>query len=492
MTRTFNIKIIFKTMGILLIIEAFFMAIATLVSWLYKETCFEIFLYCSLFTFIIGLWGYFSGLKAPKTVGEREGYVIVAAVWLIFSVFGLLPYYLSGSVDNITDAWFETMSGFTTTGATILPDVEKLEHGILFWRALTQWLGGMGIIVLSIAILPIFGMSGMQLYAAEVTGVSYEKLSPRLSTTAKYLWTTYVILTLSEVGLLWLEGMPLFDSVCHSLSTIATGGFSTKNASISHYANPLIHYTVAFFMLISAINFAMFIYMSMGKGKKILHDEETKWYLSAVGLFTLVLTCGLFLQNWGSEMSIGQNLEQSFRFSFFTTVTTMTSSGFMLADYMQWITVLWVIVFFLMFPGGSSGSTAGGIKWVRIIIFVKSGVNEFNKRIHPNAVLPVKLNGKVVNQQTINNVMAFLFLYILILMSSILVLCGLGVTFDEAIGAAVSAIGNIGPGLGQYGPTATFATFPTVGKWILTFVMLLGRLEIFTILILFTKTLWKK
>ena len=191
-------------------------------------------------------------------------------------------------------------------------------------------------------------------------------------------------------------------------------------------------------------------------------------------------------------MTIGQNLEQSFRFSFFTTVTTMTSSGFMLADYMQWIPVLWVIVFFLMFPGGSSGSTAGGIKWVRIIIFVKSGVNEFNKRIHPNAVLPVKLNGKVVNQQTINNVMAFLFLYILILMSSILVLCGLGVTFDEAIGAAVSAIGNIGPAMGQYGPTATFATFPTVGKWILTFVMLLGRLEIFTVLLLFTRTLWKK
>lgn len=474
------------------------MAIATAVSFLYGEPDDGAFLVSTILTLSVGLWGLFFGRKADSHVGEREGYVIVALVWVVFSAFGLLPYYLSGQIPSITDAWFETMSGFSTTGATILDDIEQLTHGALFWRAMTQWLGGMGIIVLSIALLPMFGLGGMQLYAAEVTGLSYEKLSPRIADTAKHLWLTYTLLTMLEVLLLWVEGMPMFDSVCHSFCTVATGGFSTKNLSLAYYANPAIHYTVGIFMLLSGINFGLTILLFRGKPKRLWHDEETHWYLGAIAAVTLILTIGLTLQWILADNAIlttrefFSHLETAFRESFFTTVATMTSSGFAIADYMNWAPFLWVVVFFLMFTGASSGSTSGGIKWIRIAIFAKSGFAEFKRRIHPNAVVPVKMNGKPVNQQTTNNVMAFMVFYILILAATTLTFCATGVDFDESIGAAVSAIGNIGPSIGQYGPAGTYAQFPEVAKWVMTLVMLIGRLEIFTVLLLFTRALWKK
>lgn len=498
MTRAFNTRIVIKTQGALLLIESVFMAIATAVSFFYGDPDDGAFLVSTILTLLAGLWGLFVGRKADKRVGEREGYVIVALVWLVFSAFGMLPYYLSGQIPDITDAWFETMSGFTTTGATILADIEKLSHGALFWRAMTQWIGGMGIIVLSIALLPMFGLGGMQLYAAEMNGLSYEKLSPRIADTAKHLWITYILLTIVEIGLLWLEGMPMFDSVCHSFSTVATGGFSTKNLSIAYYANPAIHYTIALFMLLSGINFALIILVFRAKPGRLWHDEETHWYLGAVATETIVLTVGLLIQwllegNWGC--TAGEFLhhsETAFREGFFTTVATMTSSGFGIADYMTWAPFLWVVVFILMFTGASSGSTSGGIKWVRILIFVKSGFAEFKRRIHPNAIVPVKLNGKPISQQTTNNVMAFMVFYLLILLGTTLIFCATGVDFDESIGAAVSAIGNIGPSIGQYGPAGTYALFPPVAKWVMTFVMLIGRLEIFTVLLIFTRVLWKK
>ena len=338
----------------------------------------------------------------------------------------------------------------------------------------------------------------MQLYAAEVTGLSYEKLSPRIADTAKHLWITYILLTLIEVGLLWFEGMPMFDSVCHSFSTVATGGFSTKNLSIAYYTNPAIHYTIAFFTMLAGINFALIILIFRGKPGRLWHDEETHWYLGAVAVSTIVLMVGLMAQ-WllAGNMSCGiheflQQLEVSFREGFSTTVFTMTSCGFAIADYMTWAPFLWVFVFLLMFTGASSGSTSGGIKWVRLMIFAKSGFAEFKRRIHPNAIVPVKLNGKAISQQTTNNVMAFMVFYLLILLSTTLVFCATGVDFDESIGAAVSAIGNIGPSIGQYGPSGTYAFFPPVAKWVMTFVMLIGRLEIFTVLLLFTRALWRK
>ncbi len=497
MTRQFNTRLVVKTMGALLVIESVFMAIAMSVSFFYGDPDDGAFLVSTILTLVAGWIGIAIGTGASSQVGEREGYVIVALVWVVFSAFGMLPYWLSGQIPSFTDAWFETMSGFSTTGATILDDIEVLSHGALFWRSMTQWLGGLGIIVLSLALLPMFGLGGMQLYAAEMNGISYEKLSPRIADTAKSLWITYILLTIAEVGLLWAEGMPIFDSVCHSFTTVSSGGFSTKNMSIAFYASPIIDYTVAFFMLLAGVNFGLIILFFRGKPGRLWHDEETKWYLSAVGVVTAVLTIGLMVQ-WlmdsfaASSNEFFSHLETAFREGLFTTIATMTSTGFGIADYMTWPPFLWVVVFFLMFTGASSGSTSGGMKWVRLMIFVKSGFAEFKRRIHPNAIVPVKLNGKPITQQTTNNVMAFLQFYLMILIVTVLIFCGTGVDFDESIGAAVSALGNIGPSIGQYGPAGTYALFPTTAKWVMTLVMLIGRLEIFTVLLLFTKALWKK
>ena len=499
MTRAFNTRLVFRTMGALLLIEAVFMALTTAVGFYYNDPDKEAFIVSTVITIVAGLFGLIIGRHAPYHVGEREGYVIVALVWVVFSLFGMLPYYLSGQIGTITDAWFETISGFTTTGATILRDVEVLTHEALLWRAMTQWLGGLGIIVLCIALLPMFGLGGMQLYAAEVTGVNYEKVSPRIADTAKRLWGIYIFLTLSEILLLCLADMNLFDAVCHSFATVATGGFSTKNLSVIEYG-PAVQYIIAVYMLLSGINFTLLIYCVIGKHDKLLHDEETRWYVGAVLLGTIVLAIGLFIHygfvdaEWrASSFQEGiRYAERAFRKGFFMTTSAMTSTGFAASDYMTWPKIFWVMVFFMMFTGGSSGSTAGGIKWVRLLIFAKSGIAEFKRRIPPNAIIPIKLNNRALSHETISNIMAFMMWYIIIIVITVLIFCACGVNFDEAIGTTVSAIGNVGVSIGQFGPSGTYADFPTVAKWWMTFVMLIGRLEIFTILLLFTSALWKK
>ena len=489
MTRTFNTRMVFRTMGALLLIESVFMTLALGVSLWYGEADSDIFLFSTIVTLLAGLIGLLVGRRAESRMGEREGYVIVAMVWVVFSAFGLLPYYLSGQVPSFTDAWFESMSGFTTTGATIIPDLEVITHGLLFWRSLTQWIGGMGIIVLSIAILPIFGLNGMQLYAAEVSGLTYEKVSPRIADTAKMMWSIYVLLTVTEVAALWLCGMDMFDAVCHSFSTIATGGFSTHNNSLEFYDSAAIHYTVTFFMFISGINFVLLIYLLRGKARNLFQDEELRWYSVAVLFFAVMLTVGLYIARPGWT---GLQMERAFRDSIFTVISAMTSTGYTISDYMYWPVVAWVVIFFLMLTGACAGSTAGGIKWVRLAIIMKNGVAEFQRRIHPNAIIPDKLNEKSVPQQTINNIMAFLIFYVFIIAVTVVIFCATGVNFDESIGAAVSAIGNVGISIGQFGPAGTYAQFPTVAKWVMSFVMLIGRLEIFTVLLLFTRALWKK
>ena len=489
MTRTFNTRMVFRTMGALLLIESVFMALALGVSLWYGEADSGVFLLSTIITLLAGVIGLLVGRRAESRMGEREGYVIVAMVWVVFSAFGLLPYYLSGQVPSLTDAWFESMSGFTTTGATIIPDLEVITHGLLFWRSLTQWIGGMGIIVLSIAILPIFGLNGMQLYAAEVSGLTYEKVSPRISDTAKMMWSIYVLLTATEILALWLCGMGIFDAVCHSFSTIATGGFSTHNNSLEYYDSAAIHYTVTFFMFISGINFVLLIYLLRGKMRYFFQDEELRWYSVAVALFAVALAVGLYIARPGWT---GMHVERAFRDSLFTVISSMTSTGYTISDYMYWPVVAWVVIFFLMLTGACAGSTAGGIKWVRWAIILKNGVAEFQRRIHPNAIIPVKLNEKAVPQQTINNIMAFLIFYVFIIAITVVIFCATGVNFDESIGAAVSAIGNVGISIGQFGPAGTYAEFPTIAKWVMSCVMLIGRLEIFTVLLLFTRVLWRK
>ena len=499
MTRMFNWRLVFRTMGVLTLLEAQFMLVPTVTAWFYHEADLGAWIVSSVITWLSCWWMLLAGRNAEKRVGEREGYVIVATVWVVYSLFGILPFWLSGALPTLTDAWFETMAGFTTTGATVINDVTAMTHSILLWRALMQWLGGMGIIVLSVAILPMFGLGGMQLYSAEVTGVSYDKLSPRIADTARHMWLTYVGLTVGEGFLLWLFGMDQFDAVCHSLSTISTGGFSTRNDSLISY-NAAIQWTTAIFMFLSGINFTQLIFLFRGKPDRLFKDEETRWYAAAVGFSTLFLAIGLFV-HYGIEhdfhllADVGYSLsmaERALRKGFFMVASAMTSCGFAASDYMTWPKLLWVFVFFLMWTGASSGSTAGGIKWVRLAIFAKAAHAELKRRIHPNAVIPVRFNGQTVSEQTTSNIMAFMFFYVGIIVVAVLIFCASGVAFDEAIGTAVSAIGNVGVSIGQFGPSGTYAEYPTVAKWTATFVMLIGRLEIFTILLLFSRALWKK
>lgn len=475
------------------------MLIPTFTAWWYNEPDFGAWIAASAITWISSWWLLGAGRKAEKRVGEREGYVIVAAVWVVYSIFGMLPFWLSGALPSITDAWYETMAGFTTTGSTVIADVTAQTHSILLWRALMQWIGGMGIIVLSVAILPMFGLGGMQLYSAEVTGVSYEKLSPRIADTAKHMWLTYIGLTVLEGVLLWLFGMGGFDSICHSMSTISTGGFSTRNDSMISY-NAAIQWTTAIFMFLSGLNFMQLIFLFRGKVNRFAKDEETRWYAGAVLVCTIILATGLFI-HYGIDHDISKikelenvfgTMEHALRKGFFMVCSAMTSTGFAASDYMTWPNLLWVFVFFLMFTGASSGSTAGGIKWVRIGVFAKSALAEIKRRIHPNAVVPVRFNGRTVSEQTTSNIMAFLFFYIFIIILASLIFCASGVAFDEAIGTAVSGIGNVGVSIGQFGPSGSYCDYPTVAKWTMTFVMLIGRLEIFTIVLLFSRSLWKR
>ena len=497
MTRTFNWKIVFKTLGALLLIEAIFMCAPTLVSYFYHDWDTGAFIVSTSITFIAGLVGLLSGRKAPKKVGQREGYAIVASIWIVFSAFGCLPFYLSGACTTITDSYFESMSGFSTFGGTIFNDVEILSHGILFWRSLSQWIGGMGIIVLSIAVLPMFGLGGMQLYSAEVTGVSYEKLGPRISGTAKSMWMMYIVMTLTEVGLLWLCGMEGFDSVCHSLSTIATGGFSTKNASILGYS-PTIQWIVGIFMLLAGINFTLLIFVFRGKPSRLWKDEETRWYVVGLLIFTLLLAIGLARHyfpstdaatDWSTKLQV---VEKAAREAFFTVVSAVTSTGFAAADYTDWPRLFWVFVVFLMLLGGCAGSTAGGIKQIRVVLLLKNGIAECRRRIHPNAIIPAKLNGKPVAQQTINDVMAFMFFYLAITLLGIMIFCACGLPFDLSVGTAISAVGDVGVCIGNFAPVGSYACFPALAKWVCALMMLVGRLEIFTVLLLFSPTLWRK
>ena len=458
------------------------MLVPTFTAWWYDEADFGAWLVTSLVTWISSWWMVGAGRKAEKRVGEREGYVIVATVWIVFSLFGMLPFWMSGALPNLTDAWYETMAGFTTTGSTVFTDVADQTHSILLWRSLMQWVGGMGIIVLSVAILPMFGLGGMQLYSAEVTGVSYEKLSPRIADTAKHMWLTYIGLTVGEGILLWLFGMNKFDSLCYSMATISTGGFATHNDSLMSF-NPAIQWTIFLFMLLSAINFTQLIYLFRGKPQRLIKDEETRWYVGACFVFGLILAVGLLIHTHQLD---------SIRLGLFTAVSTITSTGFVASDYMLWPPVLWMIVFFMMFTGGSSGSTAGGIKWIRLAIFAKSANAEIKRRIHPNAVIPVRFNGMTMSESATSNIVAFMFFYAFIIILASISFCACGIGFDESIGIAVSMIGNVGVSIGQWGSSGCYEALPDVAKWVATFVMLIGRLEIFTILLLFSRSLWRR
>ncbi|MBN1650835.1 MAG: TrkH family potassium uptake protein [Bacteroidales bacterium] len=496
MRSALNFKLVIHILSFLLMIEAVALLISAAIAAIYDvnqvlqfnlldaKGGFWSLIVSAVITLIIGLLGWRLTFGVNKLVSKKEGYLVVAFSWILISFFGSLPFYLSGYFPSFTDAFFETISGFTTTGASILTNIESLPKGLLFWRSLTHWIGGMGIIVLSLAILPLLGIGGMQLFAAESPGPTFDKIHPKVKETAKRLWAIYVLFTFLEVAFLMLGKMPFFDAVCHAFATMATGGFSTQNASVEDYS-AFIQYVIIVFMILAGTNFSLHYYLLVGRVKDIWKNDEYKFYLGIIFFVTLIISTGLYFK-------MGFGVEKAFRDGLFQVVSILTTTGFVTADYLIWPPILWFVLFLLFFIGGSAGSTGGGVKVTRVLLLLKNSLLELKRLVHPNAIIPVRLNGKPVQQNIVFVVMSFFLIYISIFAFGAIILVGLGLDFISAIGASASSLGNIGPALGSVGPIENYAHLPSIAKWFLSFLMLLGRLELFTVLIIFSPTFWRK
>lgn len=493
-----NSEIICYLMGVLLLFNGGFMLLSTLVSVLTEDGKSLELTLSALITLLVGIILMLISRNHTKQINKREGYLIVSFGWLLMTISGMLPYLMTDVFTDVPSAFFETMSGYTTTGSSVLSDIETLPKGVLFWRSTTHWIGGMGIIVLAIAILPLLGIGGMQLFTAEAPGPSSDKLHPRITDTAKRLWYIYVGFTVVETLLLWSAGMGIFDAITHAMSTVSTGGFSTKNASIAHWNHqPIIQYIITVFMFIAGVNFIVSYFAFTGQIKKIIKDEEFRFFMLMVLGCTLVVATILYVdvdlsssrfvhpEVWGKA-------ESSLRHALFQVVAVITTTGFVTADFTSWTPFLTLLFFGLMFMGGSAGSTSGGIKGVRHYLMIKSGLLEFNRALHPNAVLQIRYNQSVVQDNVVQNIYGFFILYMLSFIIGALGFSLLGLDFVSAIGVAASSLGNVGPALGDFGPSFTFYAMSSAGKCWASFLMLLGRLELFTVMILFTRFFWKK
>jgi len=492
-----NYRIIFHLMGLLLLVNGGFMWIASIFSFVYEDGVGLQIILAGLVTVVVG--GLFMILTRnhKKEVGKRDGYIIVTFGWIFMSLAGTLPYLLTGTIPSFTNAFFETISGYTTTGASILNDIEAMPQSILLWRSITHWIGGMGIIVLAIAILPLLGIGGMQLFAAEAPGPSASKLHPRITDTAKRLWLIYVGYTVAETILLKVAGMSFFDAINHSLSTLSTGGFSTKNNSVAYWNDqPLIQYIIIVFMFLAGTNFVLSYFAFKTKFSKIFRDEEFKAYSFLIVGLTLTAALFIYFESNGLESSIAHPMvfgefESALRHGLFQVLAIVTTTGFVSADFTAWTPFLTIFFFGLMFLGGSAGSTSGGIKVVRHLIMIKNGFMEFKRTLHPNAIIPVRYNQRAVQRPIVYNILAFFILYMLSFIIGVLVFSIMGLNFETALGAAASSLGNVGPALGDLGPVENYAGLPAAAKWWSTFLMLIGRLELFTVLILFTPFFWR-
>lgn len=457
-----NFKTIIRIIGILLLLETVMFLVCSSVSFYYRESDMLDFWKAGGITAGIGLLLAALGKGGERQLTRRDGYVLVSFAWVAFSLFGMLPFYISGYIPDIADAFFETMSGFSSTGATILDDIESLPHGILFWRSMTQWIGGLGIIMFTIAVLPIFGVSGLQVFAAEASGPTHDKVHPRIGITAKWIWSIYTGITTLLVCLLMLGGMDWFDSICHAFATTGTGGFSTKQASVAYYNSPYIEYVISIFMFISGINFTLVLLFVNRKFKKFIGNAELKFYFGSVVLFTAVIAIVLY---YTSPMG----MEESFRKSLFQVISLQTSTGFATDDYMQWTPVLWGLLTIIMLMGACAGSTTGGLKCIRMVILTKVSRNEFKHILHPNAILPVRINKQVISPSIVSTVLAFCFIYISIIVIGTLLMMAMGVGAEESMGCVISSIGNMGPGLGETGPAYSWNALPDAAKWLLSF-----------------------
>ncbi|MBT4298095.1 TrkH family potassium uptake protein [Flavobacteriaceae bacterium] len=492
-----NRKLIFHILGLLLMFNGFAMLISAFVSYLTNDGVLNEMTIVSLLVIFFGWLFMTVSKKNERKINKRDAYFVVVLGWLVMIFSGMLPYVVTDSISSFSNIFFETMSGYTTTGSTIINDIDALPKSIIFWRSMTHWLGGMGIIVLAIAILPLLGIGGMQLFTAEAPGLTGDKIHPRISDTAKRLWLIYVGLTFLETILLTFAGMSFFDAINNSMSNIASGGFSSKNESIGFWNdNPLIQYIVIFFMFLAGTNFILIYFGLTGKFKKIFQDTEFKWYVSFICAFVFISTLILFFQVNLSSTEVYHpevlgKFESSFRHSLFQVVAIVTTTGFVTGDFISWTPFLTMLFFGIMFLGGSSGSTSGGVKVLRHLILIKNGFLEFKRSLHPNAIFPLRHNNHVVEKPIIIHVLAFFILYLILFIIGAGVLSALGLDFVSAIGGAASSLGNVGPALGTLGPISNFDSLPEIGKYWCAFLMLVGRLELFTVLIFFTPYFWK-
>ena len=483
-----HVKIIHRILGVLLLIEAGILLLCALIPIFYGEDDLFGFVLGSLVTACFGMSALLIGKSTRNKEGSmtrRDGYIVVAVSWILFSIFGSLPYYISGYIPTFTDAFFETLSGFTTTGATIIPDVEIIPHGLLFWRSLTQWIGGLGIVFFTVAVLPIFGMGGVQLFAAEAIGPIHGKLHPRISVSGRWIITVYIVITILCAVALRLCGMGVFDSVNHALCTAATGGFSTKNTSIAYFNSHTIEYVITFFMFLSGINYGLLFFVAFrGKIGKLAENTEFKWYLTFLLIFTFIVGISLFI-------STTYDAASSLRNSLFHVTAIITTTGFTSTDYTEWPPFIWMILGLCMYFGACAGSTSGGMKSIRIAVLFKSMRNEFHRILHPNAVLPVRVNGKVVSPETRQSVLTFSIFFLALVFVGWFFYLAIGIDIAEAYGISLSCLSNIGLTIGDHGCNIPWNDMPAIGKWFSTFLMLVGRLEVFSVLLILTPSFWK-
>jgi len=474
---------ILRVLGMLLCIVAISMLLCLPLSIYYETGHLQNFISSILLCLLGGGLLLFASRNKDLTVNKREGYLIVVLAWIALWVSCALPYLISKEIPSITDVFFETMSGLTTTGATIINDIEILPRDILFWRSFTQWLGGMGIIVLTVALLPLLGIGGIELFIAEAPGPTSEKLHPRIKDTAKALWYIYLSLTLVLWFLLWISGMDWYDGINHALTTMATGGFSTKNSSMAYYSNQ-IQYIVAVFMFLAGVNYSLHYLALRGKFKTVFSSDELKSYMVVVALFIVTITLSVYQV---SEVT----LEQAFRETTFQVISIITTTGYVTADYTSWAAPITFIFFLLLFVGACAGSTAGGIKMIRHTVLFKNSILEFQRLLHPRAMIRLRLNGKIVPPHVMTHILVFFLLYISTFIVGTIVVIIAGEDILTAAGAVATSISNVGPGIGNVGPVNNFANLNDFTKWFLSLIMLIGRLELFTVFILFTPYFWR-
>jgi len=478
--------IICSIIGNLLMLEAVAVSVCLGVSWYYNESIQPAYIGTLLILLGLGALLLYKGRGASKEVSKKDSYIVVTLCWLVFPAFAALPFLFSGHIPKVTDAFFEAVSGFTTTGASIIDNLEEFPKSLLFWRSMTQWIGGLGIVFFTIAVLPVFGMGNMPLLTAESVGPIRTKIHPKIAVTSRWILLVYVCLTLFGIFSLQFSGMDFFDATCHSMAAVSTGGFSTRQASIAAFQSPMIEYVITLLMFLGGMNFSL-LYLSTIKGrpKELFKDGEFRTYLKIVLVFTAILTVGLYFSTW-------MDIEEAFRNSIFQVVTILTTTGFCTLDYMTWVPLLWLMVSFLMYFGACSGSTTGGIKCLRLHLLGRIISNEFKKIMHPNQIIPVKLNGKAIPERIITSIVAFILIYLGIVAIGLTVNTAFGLDFIEAYGLSLTSVGNVGPALGFYGPAHSMSSLPDVLKWVSSIQMLLGRLEFFAVFILFTPSFWKR